>query len=126
MFDLSKDLRGFWALTVSGRMDEAEMKACIEAYLAALDSDPKAPFLYTLTDFEFPSLQAIAVEFGYLPHLFASLSKIGPTALIADEAWLRTAGELEGRVIPGLTIKAFRPDEEDAAVAWLMEDAGRS
>jgi len=119
MFDLSHDDKGFVRLNIGGKVDETEMKTGLEAFLAIVESADKTDFLYTIGDFEFPALQAIAVELGYLPRLFSSLSKIGKVAVVADQAWLRKAADIEGMLIPGLTIETFPPDGEDDAVAWL-------
>ena len=113
MFDITKDPAGFTRLTISGRIDADEMRAGLDAFLEAIDDGEQTPFLYTIKDFEFPPLNAIAVEFGYLPRLMTCLSKIGRVALIADQQWLRTAAEVEGKLIPGLTIKSYEPGEEE-------------
>jgi hypothetical protein len=119
MFDLKRDEGGFVRLTIGGKIDETEMKDGLEAFLKIVEAADKTDFLYTITDFEFPALQAIAVELGYIPRLFASLSKIGKVAVVADQAWLRKAADIEGMLIPGLTIETFPLDAEADAKAWL-------
>lgn len=96
------------------------MRKGLEAFLACLEDGKKTDFLYTISDFEMPSLQAIGVEFTYIPMLLASLRKIGKVALISDQAWLRKAAEVEGKLIPGLTIESFQPSERWQAEAWLL------
>ena len=123
MFDLKKDPKGFTRLTIGGKIDENEMRTGLDAFLAAVEAADKTDFLYLIEDFEFPSLQAIAVEFGYVPRLIGALSKIGKVAVLAEADWLRKAAEIEGMVIPGLTIETFPPSQEDAAIAWLTGDA---
>jgi hypothetical protein len=124
MFEITDDPRGFKRLTIAGQIDEDQMRSGLEAFLAALPQTGRADFLYTITDFEFPALQAIAVEFGYLPRLFAAVTKIGKVAVVADADWLRKAAELEGMVLPGMDIKSFRPDELDDAETWLTGELG--
>ncbi len=119
MFDISSDTAGYVRLTIGGKVDETEMKNGLEAFLAIVEADDKTDFLYTIHKFEFPALQAIAVELGYLPRLFASRSKIGKVAVVADQAWLRKAADIEGMLIPGLTIETFPLDGEADAIAWL-------
>jgi len=120
MFDITKDPKGFMNLTISGPITSDEMRAGLEAFLGCLEDGKKTDFLYTISDFEMPSLQAIGVEFTYIPQLFASLRKIGKVAVISDQAWLRTAAEVEGKLIPGLTIESFEPSERTDAEAWLL------
>ena len=52
--------------------------------------------------------------------LLASIRKIGKVAVISDQAWLRTAAEVEGKLIPGLKIESFEPSERANAEAWLL------
>ena len=120
MFDLTKDDAGFYRLTISGHIDEDQMRAGLDAFLDSTEGPGKSDYLYKISDFEFPSLQAIAVEFGYIPRLFATLPRIGKVALIADQEWLRKAAEIEGKILPGMTIETFKPGEEARAEAWLV------
>ena len=43
----------------------------------------------------------------------------GGRAVVAGKEWLRKASEVEGALIPGLTIKAFDLHQEAEASAWL-------
>ncbi|MBT8414401.1 MAG: STAS/SEC14 domain-containing protein [Boseongicola sp.] len=119
MFTLDCDAGGFVRLTIGGKIDEAQMKDGLEEFLKIVEAADKTDFLYTIENFEFPALQAIAVEMGYIPRLISSLPKIGKVAVVADQAWLRKAADIEGMLIPGLTIQTFPPDGEDDAKAWL-------
>lgn len=122
MFDIKRDPKGFVNLTISGPIDSDQMRAGLEAFLACLTDGNKTDFLYTISNFEVPSLKAIGVEFTYVPLLMASLRKIGKVAVVSDQAWLRTAAEVEGKLIPGLTIESFRLEDRAAAEAWLLDE----
>ena len=124
MFDITDDPRGFKRLMIAGKIDEAEMRAGLDAFLAALPDTGRADFLYTITDFEMPALQAIAVEFGYLPRLFGAIARVGKVAVVADAEWIRRWAEIEGALIPGLNIRAYRPDQAEDAEIWLVGDLG--
>ena len=84
MFKITHDAGGFVRLNISGKVDETEMKDGLETSLTIVEAADKSDFLYTIGNFEFPALQATAVELGYLPRLFANISKIGKVALVAD------------------------------------------
>jgi hypothetical protein len=120
MFDITKDPKGFMRLTISGPIDSDEMRQGLESFLSCLEDGRKTDFLYTISDFEMPSLQAIAVEFTYIPVLLASLRKIGKVAVVSDEAWLRNVAEMEGKLIPGLNVESFEFSRRADAEAWLM------
>ncbi len=119
MFNLDCDKGGFVRLTIGGKITEAEMKSGLEEFLAIVEAADKTDFLYTIESFEFPELQALAVEMGFIPRLFAAIPKIGKVAVVADQAWLRTAADIEGMMIPGLTIETFAPEDADKAKDWL-------
>lgn len=122
MFDLNCDEGGFVRLTIGGKITEAEMKTGLEEFLSIVEAAVKTDFLYTIESFEFPELQALAVEMGFIPRLFAALPKIGKVAVVADQAWLRTVANIEGMMIPGLTIETFAPEDADKARDWLTAD----
>jgi len=123
MFDITPDPKGFVRLTISGKITPEEMQAGLEAFLGSLEDGKKTNFLYTISDIEFPAIGALGVEFSYIPLLLTSLSKIGKVAVIADQAWLRTAAEVEGKVIPGLTVRSFELGAPGDAEKWLLEAA---
>ena len=43
-------------------------------------------------------------------------------AVLTEKTWLKTISELEGKLIPGLQIKAFERDDKAAAVQWLESE----
>ena len=58
-------------------------------------------------------------NFAKLPQLFRLVRSIDKAAVLTDQGWIKTVSELEGALIPGLEIKAFDLDEEDAALDYL-------
>ena len=51
------------------------------------------------------------IEYVYLIFLHA--------AVLADKTWLKKISEIEGILIPGLTIKTFSRGQKEEAEAWL-------
>ncbi len=78
--------------------------------------------LYRVTQLSMPTPGAIMVELRRLPQLFSMIGRFKKCAVVSDKSWIRTAGELEGLLIPGLEIKSFELEHFDAAEDWL---AGR-
>jgi len=106
-------------ITISGKIDADMMKAGLDELVEKSEGVNSGTMLYTLTDFELPTLQAMAVEMTRLPKLFGLLSKYGRIAVVSDAAWIRTGAEIEGAVIPGLTIKSFELSQKAEAEMWL-------
>lgn len=110
-------------IELSGKIDSEEMARGLDDLLEK-SQDVNAGFmLYRITSFAFPDLGAIAVEMARLPKLFGLLGRFDRCAVLSDAAWIRTAAEVEGALFPGIDIKGFDLSEEDAAEAWLKDDA---
>ncbi|SHG96544.1 STAS/SEC14 domain-containing protein [Marivita hallyeonensis] len=106
-------------LEVSGRIDSEEMAKGLDDLLHLSEDVNEGVMLYKITTFAFPDFGALAAEFARLPKLFGLLGRFDRCAVLSDAAWIRTAAEVEGALFPGLEIKAFDLDEEEAAEAWL-------
>jgi hypothetical protein len=105
----------------SGRIDAAGMDRALDALLEAGEDLEQGRMRMTIPDYEFPSLGAIGVELRRLPSLLRFLRRFDRIAVLSPERWLRKAGEFEGRLIPGLEIRAFPPDQAAEAEAWLAQ-----
>ncbi len=106
-------------LELSGSLDADAMRKGLDDLIELSEGMKNGLMLYTITDFSMPSAGALGVEFGRLGKLFALVGKFDRCAVLCDQAWLRSAAEIEGALIPGLKIKAFELDQRDAAEAWL-------
>jgi hypothetical protein len=106
-------------IELSGKISAEEMANGLDDLLELSQDVNKGTMLYTITSFAFPDLGAIVVEMARLPKLLGLLGRFDRCAVLSDAAWLRSAAEIEGALIPGFDIKAFDLEERDAAEAWL-------
>ena len=113
-------------LDLTGTLDAETMRNALSELIEKSEGVSGGRMLYKISDFAFPTLGAIGVEMGYLPKLFDLLGKFDKCAVLSDAAWIRNAAELEGRMFPGIEIKAFAMDNSAAAEAWLTRDPGHS
>ena len=113
-------------LDLAGTLDAETMRNALSELIEKSEGVSGGRMLYKISDFAFPTLGAIGVEMGYLPKLFGLLGKFDKCAVLSDAAWIRNAAELEGRMFPGIEIKAFAMDDSAAAEAWLARDPGHS
>ena len=109
-------------LTLSGKVDQPQMDALLGELLSKSERMEHGRMLYRISNFEWPSWGAVWAEMKLLPKLFGLIRRFDRIALVADQAWLRKAGSLEGRLIPGLTIRNFLPGNEREAEDWLGSD----
>ena len=119
MFTIDARDSGRLDITISGRIREEEMERALDELSEKAQDIENGRMLYTIDDFKFPSLGALAVEFSKLPQLFGIIKKFDRAAVLADEGWIQKISELEGALIPGLEIKAFNRSDVAAAEAWL-------
>lgn len=108
-------------IELDGPLDAELMRIGLDDLLAQSEGVENGRMLYRITSFEMPTGGALGVEFTRLPQLFSLLGKFDRCAVLAEAGWLRTMAEIEGALMPGMTIKAFKLDETDAAEAWLAE-----
>ena len=106
-------------IELSGHLDAEEMAKGLDDLIAKSEGITGGEMLYRIPVFAMPSLGAFGVEFTRLPKLFGLLGKFDRCAVLTDVAWLRTAAEVEGALIPRLKIKAFPLSEEAQAENWL-------
>lgn len=104
---------------LTGGLDSIEMATGLDRLISEAADMSNGKVLYRITDFEMPTIGALAVEFGRLPSLIGLLGKIDKCAVLSDESWLRGIGEIEGAILPGLEIRGFPYSDEAAAIEWL-------
>ncbi len=119
MLTVSKPKANRVNLELNGGVDANIMTAGLEELFRLSEDVEKGTLLYTITDFDLPTLGAIGAEILELPKMFQLLGKYEKMAVLSDHSWIRTAAELEGAIIPHLEIKSFHLDEASAAEAWL-------
>lgn len=122
MFTTTKTAENRLDIVLSGSLDADQMGQALDDLIALSEGISKGRMLYTITDFAMPTMGAFAVEMTRLPKLLGLVGKFARCAVLCDTDWIRTAAEIEGALIPGLTIKTFGLSETEAAEAWLAAD----
>ena len=106
-------------IDLSGALNADAMRAGLDSLIEKSDGITHGKMLYRVSDFEMPSLGALAVEFQQMPKLFSLIGRFDKCAVLSDASWIRTAAEIEGAVIPGLEIKSFPLVSANQAEQWL-------
>lgn len=109
-------------LTIEGKIDRPQMAAGLTKLFALSEDFDNGVMLYTIRGFRWPAFDAIMGQALRVPQLFGLIPRFSRIALVAEKGWIRRMATVEGALIPGLTIKAFKTGEEDAAEAWLAGD----
>ncbi len=122
MFEVTRKNDDRLDIYFTGKLDSDAMKTALDELIAKGEGIENGRMLYRIDNFSFPSLGAIWVELSRLPELFRFIRKFDRAAVVADKKWLRKISEFEGALIPGLEIKAFIPEQEPQAEAWLQKE----
>lgn len=121
MLTITKPSENRVDIELRGELDADTMRTALDDLIEKSENVTGGRMLYRIPEFAMPTLGAIGVEFSRLPKLFGLLGKFDRCAVLSDAGWIRTAAEVEGRLFPGIEIKAFALDEVEAAEAWLAE-----
>lgn len=106
-------------LEIGGRLDREAMTALLDAFVERSADVGSGVLLVRIRDVDLPTLGAMAVELSRLPTLLRTVRRFARIAIVADAAWIRRVGELEGALIPGVDIRGFAPTDASDAQAWL-------
>ena len=119
MLKVSKPANDRLDIELSGLLNAESMDKALSSLVEQSKGVKDGKMLYTITDFEMPTLGALAVELQHMPKLFGLLGKFRKCAVLSDEGWIRTFAEIEGAMIPNLEIKSFALASRQAAEKWL-------
>ena len=119
MLNVSKPSANRLDIELSGALDTEAMRSTLDHLIEKSEGITNGRMLYKILGFEMPTLGAMAVEFQKMPKLFSLIGKFDKCAVLSDTAWIRTAAEIEGAVIPSLEIKSFPLSAKKAAKDWL-------
>lgn len=106
-------------IEMSGSLQGDEMKRALDQLLDLSVEIDQGLMLFDVIDYHLPSIEAIIIEFSRMPELFGWIKRFERAAVLTDKRWLRMVSELEGALMPGLSIKAFDREQRSDAVAWL-------
>lgn len=111
---------------VSGKLDASEMRFALDELLRKSEGISHGQMLCRIGEFDLPTLGAVGVELSRIPQLFRFIRRFDRCAVVSGKEWLRKASEIEGTLIPGLTVKAFDEQLSTEAHCWLQSqhDAG--
>lgn len=119
MFKVTKKDSNRLDITMSGKLNAEKMRVALDELITKSEGIENGTMLYDVVDFHLPSLGAIVIEFSKIPSMLGFMKKFNRAAVLADRSWLKKISELEGKLYPGLEIKAFDRDQKDEAEAWL-------
>jgi len=119
MFKINREYADRLNIEMSGKLDSEAMVKALDELIEKSEGIENGKMLFDVIDYHLPSLKAIVIEFSRFFEMLDFIKKFNRAAVLSDKAWLKTISEIEGKLIPGLEIKAFGRDEKLQAKAWL-------
>jgi hypothetical protein len=110
-------------IEMSGKLDSEGMAKALDELVEKSEGIENGKMLYDVIEYKLPTIDAIILEFKRMPKMFDFIKRFRRAAVLSDKAWLKTISELEGKLMPGLEIKAFARDERAAAEQWLESES---
>jgi len=113
-------------IEIGGKITSLEMSVGLDTLLPLTKNMNDGRMLAIYHDIEFPEAGAILEEMKRLPQLFGVIGKVKKVALVSNQKWIRDMAELEGKILPGTTIRSFEFNDRAKAEAYLdmTENAG--
>jgi hypothetical protein len=119
MFKIERVSENRLDIEMSGKLDSEGMAAALDELVEKSEGIENGKMLYDVIDYQLPTLGAITLEFKRIPKMFGLIKRFRWAAVLSDKTWLKTISELEGKLMPGLEIKAFDRNKRAAAELWL-------
>jgi len=110
-------------IVMSGKLDADSMKVALDEFIDKSKNIENGIILYTIIDFQLPTISAIGIEFYRLPSMFGLLKKFSRAAVLTDKDWLKKVSEFKGVLFPGLEIKSFNLEQKKEADLWLSNQS---
>ena len=106
-------------IEIGGKITSEEMSTGLDTLLPLTNAMTDGRMLGLYYDIEFPEAGAIMEEMKRLPQLFGVIGKLKKVAIVSDQKWIRDMAELEGKILPGTTIRSFEFKDRAQAEAYL-------
>ena len=119
MFKIERYSKDRSDIEMSGKLDSEGMAKALDELVEKSEGIENGKMLYDVIDYQLPTFGAITLELKRMPKMFGLIRRFSRAAVLSDKTWLKTISELEGKLIPGLEIKAFDREERAAAELWL-------
>lgn len=107
------------AFRIGGKVKADETQRVFDAINDHLDAHATVNLYAEIINLGGITLDALIKDTARSLGLLGHLRQLGRYAIVTDTKWIRTAAGIEGKLIPGLEVRAFGLSESDAATAWV-------
>ena len=111
------------ALRAGGTLTADDIDRAWASLDAALDEAQSVGVYLEIVGLEGVTLAGIVRDIATGLQNLKDLPRFERVAVVTDSGWIQKAAKLEDLLIPGIDVRAFSPEEEAAAMAWLSAHA---
>ena len=112
------------ALKISGTLTGDEYDRIVADVEARLARHERLGVFVDLLEFDDLTGAAVLKDIRYALSKLSELRRFPREAVITDKRWIRTLVKAASPLVPHVEIRAFGPDEREAAMAWASQVAG--
>ena len=109
-------------LASEGEITPADVRQALDDVAAIRARWPKFDMLADVRGHVTFGWSALAAEAGRLPTVLGLIGALDRVALVADEAWIKRAGKVEGKLLFTLDYRTFDRELYPAARAWVLRE----
>ena len=111
------------AVSITGRLEKADVERIMQRLDAAFERGGKVHIFAEVTKFEGMPIEAWISDIGQGVRYLGHLGQFGRVAIVSDQSWIRVASRIESALLPFVSYEVFTPDQRDHALAWVKGEA---
>lgn len=105
--------------SVTGWVEKTDVEHAMQLLNEAKQQDGDVHVLVDVCNFEGMSLGAWLNDLRHAPRNLAQIHRFGRIAIVSDVSWVRMASKIESELLPFISLKVYKPDEREHALAWV-------
>lgn len=111
------------AFRAGGTLTSRDIERVWASMDAAIDEADAIGLYVEVVDLKGATIRAIVTDVTTGLKNLGKLKHFKRIAVVTDAKWIRTAADVEDKLLPGIDIRAFETAEDEAALAWLTAHA---
>jgi hypothetical protein len=105
-------------IKIAGKIERPDVDKLRKAIDEKLEHTGKLGAYVELESFGGISLDALVEDLKlFIPYL----NKFDKKAVVSDEEWVGNIAEIAGKLVPGIEVRHFTPDQKEEAMEWVRE-----
>lgn len=113
------------AVSISGRLEKADVERIMQRLDAAFARGGKVHIFAEVLDFEGMPADAWISDIRHGLRYLGHLHQFGRIAIVSDRSWIRFASRIESALLPFVSYEVFTPEHRDHALAWVKGETDR-